>query len=204
MPPESFSTTPVSTCSSTCDGRYGAHQQELTSRTLHYRLFYFFSIELVEWPWGGHENKDDRIIPAMLWKDYPLATALAKTRVNILKCKWHSHSAEWKPEGALCWNQRRRLDWGFFGRKTWPTHLHWRQLAGLEIAKCNVEAGNWLHASGKFYCGTLLCLSKYSKMKQCWLNPATGMHIWEWQRYGSYIHCIIYEYISFVALRAGC
>lgn len=157
------------------------HLAEIFPKVSQYIPLKAFPHELVEWAWGDHENKDDRIILRGLWKQYPLVTAPAKTRVNILKSKWHSQCAERKAAGVLCWNQRKCLDWGLW-KKDMTHTLHWRQLAVLKVEECTVGAGNWLNAWGEFYCATLLCLCKNREMKQCVENPTIGMHILTWQR----------------------
>lgn len=196
---KSFSTAPVSTCSSACDCRYGTQQREPHKHCT--ADFFFWTCWMaLRWPWKQR------------WQDYP-RQALKRLPISNCSGKNEGEYAGMKVTLAQCGEEgsggivlesKTVPGLRFAERKTWPTHFHWRQLAVLEIAACTVEAGNWLRASGKLYYVTWLCLSKYSKMKQCVLNPTISIHILTWQRYGSYIHCIIYKYISFVAPKVGC
>lgn len=140
----------------------------------------FLSFEHVEWPWGRHENKDDRIILSRLWKDYPLATALAEMRVNILKWKWHSHSAEKNAAGALCWNQRRRLDWGL--RQQDMAHTLPRKTTGC-FRDCRINYRSWkpTECLWEIQLWHMTVSHKIQKDETlCTLNPTTGVHILTW------------------------
>lgn len=187
MPLESVSSAPDSTCSSACDGRYGAQQRERIIQTLHCR---FFSFEFDEWPWGGYENKDDRIILTRLWKDYPLATALAKTRLNILKWKWHLRRAERKAAGALCWNQRQCKDWGWWKKDVAHT-LPVKTTGCFRDPRMHCKNWKLIACLREVLLLYLTVLLKIQWDETVVLNSTIGMYIWTWQRYGSYIICII-------------
>ena len=186
MPLKSFSSAPAPTCSSACDGRYGTKHQKPTAQKLHCRLLSL--LNLLNGPEVAMKTKMTGY-PLQALKRLPISNGSGKTRVNILTWKQHPRCTESMAAGALCWNQRRCLD----GALRLKAMAHTLPLKTAEVFRdCRTYCRRWeLIACLRDVLLWHLTVAHNTIQTVCLLNPTISMHIWTWQRDGSFIHCII-------------